>query len=95
MYTSLIEPINKIHQAVYRSKRNEEQNPIIILWGNRFSSKPTNDIFLFKDNITGEFIKLHDDNNIFSNLATELKKREGGFQNLLEFINEVEHESNS
>ncbi len=94
VYTSLIEPINKIHQAAYRAKRNEEQNPIIILWGLRFSSNIDN-IFLFKDNITGKWITLEKNNNIFVNLPDELKKREGNFDELLEFIKCVENERNT
>lgn len=90
IYTWLETPISKIHQAVYRSKRNETSNPVIILWGERFSSS-YNGLTLSKDK--DQWYKLlGEKNNIFNNLPDEMKNKEGNYSQLLNFIKEVNNE---
>ena len=86
----LIEPIQKIQQACYRCKRDNESKPIIILWGSRFS--PYKELYLYPVNKLGRKIwrTISKDNNIFHNLPLDFIKNIGNYNELIKFIEKRE-----
>jgi len=85
----LNDPIQKIQQACYRCKRNDESNPIIILWGSRFSKNK--DICLYpKDAAKTDWKYINREYNVFSSLPSDFKKNNGNYQELIKFIKKRE-----
>ncbi len=84
----LTEPIQKIQQACYRCKRESKQNPIIILWGERFT---TFKIYIYKKEDKSWRI-IEKENNIFNSLPEDFKNNIGNYNKLIEFIKKREND---
>ena len=86
----LNEAIQKIQQSCYRCKRDDKQNPIIILWDERFTD---NEIFLYKEDKIWRRIKK--DFNIFNSLPEDFKQNIGNYNELIKFIEKREDGRNN
>jgi len=86
----LNEAIQKIQQACYRCKRDDTQNPIIILWDERFTNQ---EIFLYKENTIWR--KIRKEFNIFNSLPKDFKQNIGNYNELIKFIEKREDGRNN
>ncbi len=82
----LINFIIKILQACHRCKREDKQNPIMILWGSRFTEDEN---WIYLDD-KGKWKGVKNEYNIFNSLPDDFKKNVGNYNELIKFIKKRE-----